>query len=295
MSDTYTKLFSSITESTVWGEPYATRIVWVTLLAMADARGNVYGAVPGIARRANVTLAEAEAALAAFLSPDPYSRTKDSDGRRIEEIDGGWRLINHGKYSAVRNADERREYKRQWDQENRPSGHARTGVVRQQSDSSPTGSDKSDRPDPTNTNTNTKKKEQKPSAQPAATRFDDWWAAYPKKVGKKPALQKWRSRGLDAVADALIADVLHRAANDDGWLRGYVPDPLTYLNQDRWEDDLRAAPVARSTAPALAAPSKTLTAIQTLQAMKHGHLDSRRDSGRADEVALLESGAHPRR
>lgn len=139
------------------------------------------------------------------------------------------------------------------------------------------------------------KKKQKPSAQPAATRFDDWWAAYPKKVGKKPALQKWRSRGLDAVADALIADVLHRAANDDGWLRGYVPDPLTYLNQDRWEDDLRAAPVARSTTPALTAPSKTLTAIQTLQAMKHGHLDSQRDSGRADEVALLESGSYSRR
>ena len=63
MSDTYTKLFSSITESTVWGEPYATRIVWVAMLAMADARGNVYGAVPGLARRANVTLEEVEAAL----------------------------------------------------------------------------------------------------------------------------------------------------------------------------------------------------------------------------------------
>ncbi|GAB3744913.1 hypothetical protein [Lysobacter olei] len=291
MSDTYTKLFSSITESTVWGESYATRIVWVTMLAMADAQGNVYGAVPGLARRANVTLQEAEAALLAFMSPDPYSRTKDSDGRRIEEIDGGWRLINHGKYSAVRNADERREYKRRWDQENRPSGHRRE-AVRQQSDSSPT---KTDSPTPPTPTPSLEKQEQKLSAQPSASRFDDWWAAYPKKVGKKPALQKWRSRGLDAVADTLIADVLHRAANDDGWVRGYVPDPLTYLNQDRWEDDLRAAPVARSTAPPPAAPSKTLSAIQTLQAMKHGHLDSRRDSGRTDQVALLESGTHPRR
>lgn len=122
MSDTYTKLFSSITESTVWGESYATRIVWVTMLAMADAKGAVYGSVPGLARRANVTLHEAEQALAAFMAPDAYSRTKDEDGRRIEEIDGGWRLINHAKYSAVRNAEERREYKRKWDQENRAKG-----------------------------------------------------------------------------------------------------------------------------------------------------------------------------
>lgn len=158
MSDTYTKLFSSITESTVWGEPYATRIVWVTMLAMVDAQGKVYGAVPGLARRANVTLAEVEAALAAFLAPDPYSRTRDEDGRRIEAIDGGWRLINHAKYSAVRNEDERRAYKREWDKQNRPSGYKRGG----QPDSSPTQSDtvrhqpeETRQPDPTNTNTNT--------------------------------------------------------------------------------------------------------------------------------------------
>ena len=125
MSDTYTKLFSSITESTVWGEPYSTRIVWVTLLAMADAQGHVYGAIPGLARRANVTLAETEMALGAFFAPDPYSRTQAEDGRRIEAIDGGWRLLNHAKYAGIRNEAERAEYKRDWDRRNRPSGHQR--------------------------------------------------------------------------------------------------------------------------------------------------------------------------
>lgn len=142
MSESYTKLFSSITESTVWGEPYATRIVWVTFLAMTNARGCVYGSIPGVARRANVTMAEAEAAIAAFLAPDPHSRSKDSDGRRVEEIDGGWRLINHAKYAKIRDATERADTKREWDRENRPSGHARqfksdnSPTVRQQSDKS---------------------------------------------------------------------------------------------------------------------------------------------------------------
>jgi hypothetical protein len=126
VSESYTKLFSSITESTVWGEPYATRIVWVTFLAMTNAKGCVYGSIPGIARRANVTMAEAEAAIASFLAPDPHSRSKDSDGRRVEEIEGGWRLINHAKYAKIRDASERAEAKREWDRENRPSGHARS-------------------------------------------------------------------------------------------------------------------------------------------------------------------------
>lgn len=280
MSDTYTKLFSSITESTVWGESYSTRVVWVTMLAMSDAQGNVYGAIPGLSRRANVTVPEVEEALLAFLSPDSYSRTKDEDGRRIEEIDGGWHLINHGKYSAVRGAEERREYKRNWDQNNRPSGHQRA-AVRQQSDSSPTKPDSPAAPALTPT---LSKKDQKLSAHPSSARFGEWWAVYPKKIGKKPAEQKWRSRGLDSIADTLIADVSKRILNDDGWIRGYIPDPCTYLNQDRWGDDLRTAPT-----PSVATASKIRTGMNSIQGMKRG-LVYERDDRRLDQADVLELG-----
>jgi hypothetical protein len=125
LSDTYTKLFSSITESTVWEEPYSTRITWVTMLAMADARGDVYSSVPGLARRANVTRQEVEAALASFLAPDSDSRTKEHEGRRIEPINGGWNLINHAKYAAIRDAEERRAYMREYMREYR-TNHVNT-------------------------------------------------------------------------------------------------------------------------------------------------------------------------
>ena len=45
----YTKLFNSILASTVWSEPNETRIVWITLLAMADKNGIIEGSVPGLA------------------------------------------------------------------------------------------------------------------------------------------------------------------------------------------------------------------------------------------------------
>ena len=105
----FTKLFGTILASTVWQEPNATRIVWITLLSMADAQGAVSASVPGLAHVARVSLAETERALETFLAPDRYSRTPEYEGRRIVKVDGGWRLLNYEKYRAARDSDKRRE------------------------------------------------------------------------------------------------------------------------------------------------------------------------------------------
>jgi hypothetical protein len=105
----FTKLFSSITASTIWCEDHATRIVWVTMLAMADRDGYVAASVPGLAAIARVTLEEVEAALEKFRSPDRYSRSREHEGRRIADVDGGWMLLNYSKYREERDAEERRE------------------------------------------------------------------------------------------------------------------------------------------------------------------------------------------
>lgn len=114
MSMTFTKLFSSITESTVWCEPDRVRIVWIAMLAMADSKGRVWASVPGLANRARVPVEDAQDAINRFLSPDPYSRTPDFDGRRIEPIDGGWRLLNHAKYRQIRDDEAAKESKRNY-------------------------------------------------------------------------------------------------------------------------------------------------------------------------------------
>ena len=108
---TFTKLFSSITASTVWCRPSDTRVVWITMLAMADKRGRVWASIPGLAKEALVSVEACRTAISEFLAPDPDSRTKVAEGRRIEPIDGGWRLINHAKYRAIRDEEERRAYK----------------------------------------------------------------------------------------------------------------------------------------------------------------------------------------
>jgi hypothetical protein len=119
MSMTFTKLFSSITASTIWAARDQTRIVWITMLAMSDMHGRVWASIPGLANIARVDIEACETALEELMQPDRYSRTKDHEGRRIEPIDGGWRLLNHGKYREVRDDESIKESKRRYINERR--------------------------------------------------------------------------------------------------------------------------------------------------------------------------------
>jgi hypothetical protein len=89
------------------------------MLAMADQHGRVHASIPGLANRARVPVEDARKAIDTFLSPDRDSRTKDHEGRRVEEIDGGWRLINHEKYRAMRDDENILESKRKYIRERR--------------------------------------------------------------------------------------------------------------------------------------------------------------------------------
>lgn len=108
----YSKLFSEIVMSTIWREPDHVRILWVTMLALKDRWHKVNASIPGLADAARITLDQCNEALFKLSSPDPYSRTKTNEGRRIQAIDGGWLVINGEVYRNKMSLDERREYNR---------------------------------------------------------------------------------------------------------------------------------------------------------------------------------------
>ena len=105
----YTKLFSRILDSTIWREDDKTRILWITMLAMANQHGVVECTIPGLADRARISIKECESALQRFQQPDKYSWSKEKQGRRIEAVDGGWFLINHDKYRQLLSREDQRE------------------------------------------------------------------------------------------------------------------------------------------------------------------------------------------
>ena len=217
----FTKLFSSITESTVWGESHATRIVWITMLAMADRKGRVHSSIPGLANRARVTLEECEHALERFLAPDRYSRTPDNDGRRIEPMDGGWQLLNYAKYREMRDAEARKDYMRDYMQDRRKHekltvSHGKPGLAKAEAEAE---AEKNKTPLP-------------PSG--AFLRFWSSWPPHERKESKGKCWEVWRKKDFDQEADKILSHV-DSLKSGERWRGGYVPAPLTYLNQRRWE------------------------------------------------------------
>jgi hypothetical protein len=115
----FTKLSASILTSSIWDASDSVRIIWITMLAMADQDGIVPASVGGIAHQARKTREETEAALAAFLSPDPDSKNPDNDGRRIERVTQGYKILNHHVYRELGMSESTKEYWRKKQQEHR--------------------------------------------------------------------------------------------------------------------------------------------------------------------------------
>jgi hypothetical protein len=69
--------------------------------------------------------------------------------------------------------------------------------------------------------------------------FADFWAAYPKKVGKAPARKAWlRIVGANAHAAEIIAGIERWKLNSQWDDARYIPNPATFLNERRWEDEV---------------------------------------------------------
>lgn len=73
--------------------------------------------------------------------------------------------------------------------------------------------------------------------------FEDFWNAYPRKVGKQAALKAWsKLRPSTELTKAILAAVEYQRTCPQWKKDGgqYIPNPATWLNQGRWEDDLSA-------------------------------------------------------
>jgi len=76
-----------------------------------------------------------------------------------------------------------------------------------------------------------------PSATPDG--FAEFWERYPKKVGKPAAVKAFRSARINGHLPEVLADVEAKAGSE-AWTKAggqFVPNPATYLNQRRWEDE----------------------------------------------------------
>lgn len=102
----FVKIYGSIVLSSIWLESESTRLLWITMLAMADQNGDIRASVRGIAHTARISDEACARALAILEAPDSDSRDKRNGGRRIVAVDGGWHILNFRRYREMRTPDQ---------------------------------------------------------------------------------------------------------------------------------------------------------------------------------------------
>lgn len=100
----------------------------------------------------------------------------------------------------------------------------------------------------------------KPPHPPAggAEGFDAFWTAWPKhprKVAQRQCRDKWRKAGCEPITARIVAHVNASKASE-AWLKSggeFIPAPMVYLNQNRWEAEpaaLLSVPITVSSSDA---------------------------------------------
>ena len=81
------------------------------------------------------------------------------------------------------------------------------------------------------------------SSHPGNTAFfQAFWHAYPRRIGKGAARTAFAKALKLADGDTIIQGALHYSQHCDemGTEKQYIPHPSTWLNGERWEDDLES-------------------------------------------------------
>lgn len=72
--------------------------------------------------------------------------------------------------------------------------------------------------------------------------FDQFWAAYHRHIAKKNALKSWTRLKVTTELFTKIMTALEAVKRTQQWQDvQYVPHPATWLNQERWEDEVDAS------------------------------------------------------
>ena len=108
----WSPLWDKLVMSSIWSESKEVKILWITLLALKNRYGEVKGSLVGLANSARLTVPETGSAMEVLLNPDPYSSSKAFEGRRVEVIPGGWKVLNHDLYREMIQTEYRKEYNR---------------------------------------------------------------------------------------------------------------------------------------------------------------------------------------
>jgi len=130
MKNSFAPIFTSMLDSSVWMEPYPVRVLWTAMLALKEADQVVRLTAFQIAKRANMTEQEVLDCLAILAAPDTRRiEPQPFEGRRIEKVPDGWRVLNGEKYEQLMRTISKRAYNARKQREYRESTRTRKATA----------------------------------------------------------------------------------------------------------------------------------------------------------------------
>ncbi len=86
-----------------------------------------------------------------------------------------------------------------------------------------------------------------PSKTPDDGVFEEFWKAYPRKEGKGAARKAWaKLRAPSSLLSKVLLSIASHVASEQ-WRKEhgrFIPHPATFINQERWEDEVAPGQVA---------------------------------------------------
>ena len=101
----FTKLDEGILQSSIMADSSDNFKIWIALLACCKADGLARIAETYLAGVCHLPLERVLKAFKKFQGPDPLSRNQDNEGRRIERVPHGWKILNYDYYRKLLYSD----------------------------------------------------------------------------------------------------------------------------------------------------------------------------------------------
>ena len=246
----YAKLFTSIYQGTLRGNSHGL-LVFTNLLAHCDKDGIADIHPRAIAEEVGLSVEQVRAALQVLEMPDEESRSPERQGRRIVRIDDhrswGWLVVNYCKYRAIRNEDDRREQNRAAQERHRQRHQSKPPSAEVSQGQPHSAHTEAEAEANTKTPPNPRKRGNAAAAPPG---FDAFWKAYPKKADKPAACRAFVKARIDEPTLPSLLAAIATQAQSKQWTKDdgeFIPNPATWLNARRWEDETTASPAAAAT------------------------------------------------
>jgi hypothetical protein len=224
MSGAWLKLYRRSIESQVFSDPHLWHLFCWCLMRANWKEGFFQGVKipPGSFATGRDAAAESLGVSASAL----YRRLKKLEELKVIQLKANNRftVISVVKWSFFQNSEQ-------------PENNQRT-----------TGDTTSEQPADTIEEGNNSRREEGKKRVSVSADFDQWYASYPKKVGKDAAAKAY-AKAIKSIEPAeLLAASIPRLAELAKRDPQFVPHPATWLNSGGWQDDIAAiAPTLKST------------------------------------------------